>query len=317
MQTIWEQLIIKRRTRKCLLLFLAKRFIMKCMERNTVIRCCIFTEVPEQAALILRVRQVRVIILDQLGVLRSDAIAEDEDYGMEYQVEMFEEMRKVFGIEKWSILGHSYGGMLAVLYAQLYPDSIHKMILDCPSLWFEDSARSVAEYLCEHIESHNNREESELCEKLITTDYQGGKECIYDLITLLNACTDMQLRNYLHGVSFEEYQKSMDTSEITNEMWAKGDRHLEKLLEKPPVQKESYAQRVTMMDNFMPMIQKITLPVLLINGKFDPACTKRQIEYVLNNVRNITQIVFENSGHFPRIEEAEKYTNVVLDFLEK
>lgn len=195
MQTIWEQLIIKRRTRECLLLFLAKRFIMKCMVRNTVIHCCIFTEVPEQAALILRVRQVRVILLDQLGVLRSDAIAEDEDYGMEYQVEMFEEIRKVFGIEKWSILGHSYGGMLAVLYAYLYPDSIQKIILDCPSIWFEDSARSVAQYLCEHIESHNSRVESELCEKLKMTDYQGSKECIYDLITLLNDCTDMQLRN--------------------------------------------------------------------------------------------------------------------------
>lgn len=30
-----------------------------------------------------------------------------------------------------------------------------------------------------------------------------------------------------------------------------------------------------------------------------------------------SEITNENSSHFPRIEEAEKYTNVVLDFLEK
>ena len=48
------------------------------------------------------------ILFDQLGVMRSDAIAEDESYGMEYQIEMVEEMRKLLGIEKWSILGHSY-----------------------------------------------------------------------------------------------------------------------------------------------------------------------------------------------------------------
>ena len=137
-------------------------------------------------------RQIRIIILDQLGVLRSDAIAEDEDYSMEYQVEMFEEMRKSFGIGKWSILGHSYGGMLAVLYAHCYPESIHKVILDCPSLWFEDSARSTAEFLSGHIESHNNNAESELCQKLKTTDYQGGKESICDLMELLSCCTDMQ-----------------------------------------------------------------------------------------------------------------------------
>ena len=78
--------------------------------------------------------KMRIIIFDQLGVLRSDAIAEDEDYSMEYQVEMLEEMRKIFDIKKWSILGHSYGGMLAVLYANRYPNSICKVILECPSL---------------------------------------------------------------------------------------------------------------------------------------------------------------------------------------
>jgi len=30
----------------------------------------------------------------------------------------------------------------------------------------------------------------------------------------------------------------------------------------------------------------------------------------------VTQAVFENSGHFPRLEEAEKYTDTVLAFLE-
>lgn len=257
-------------------------------------------------------RKVRVLIFDQLGVLRSEAIAGDEDYGMEYQIEMIEEMRKSFGIETWSILGHSYGGMLAVLYAHSYPDSIHKVILECPSLLFEDSAKSVAEYMSDHIESLNNRAASELCEKMKAAEVQGRPEALFDLIALLNYVTDPKLRNYLHGVSFEEYQMSMDTSGITNEMWGKGNRHVEKLIGK----KDLSAKKITMVDNFLPMIREITLPVLLINGKYDPACTKYQTEYMTGNVQNLTQAVFEHSGHFPRIEEAAKYTNTVLDFLE-
>lgn len=35
----------------------------------------------------------------------------------------------------------------------------------------------------------------------------------------------------------------------------------------------------------------------------------------MENVPNITRVVFENSGHFPRIEEAEKYTDTILSFL--
>lgn len=262
-------------------------------------------------------KKIRIIIFDQLGVLRSDAIAENEDYSMEYQIEILEEMRKFFGIEKWSILGHSYGGELAVLYAYIYSNSINKIILDCPSLWFEDSAKSVADYLSEHIDSLNNKSASELCAKIKSTDYHGIQEVAFDLSALLNYVTDMKLRNYLHGISFEEYQMSMDTNGITEEMWTKGNRHLMKLLEVHPMTKDSLSKKVTMLDNFLPMIQSITLPVLLINGKYDPACTKYQTEYMIDNVQNITQVTFENSGHFPRIEEANKYTNTILDFLEK
>ena len=258
--------------------------------------------------------KVKVVIFDQLGVLRSEAIAEDESYGMEYQIEMIKEMRKLLGIEKWSILGHSYGGMLAVLYAYTYPDSIQKIILECPSLNFEDSARSTAEYLSEHINSLHDEQAAELCEKIQFADYQDKAEVVWDLSTLLGYVTDMELRFYLHGISAEEYQMRMDTSDISDEMWSKGERHLMKLLETPPPD-GSLQKRVVMTDDFLPMLPKISAPILLINGKYDPACTKNQIEYIMSNAQDVTQAIFENSGHFPRLEEAKEYTDTVLRFL--
>lgn len=259
--------------------------------------------------------KMRVVIFDQLGVLRSDGIAENESYSMEYQIEMVEEMRKILGIEKWSVLGHSYGGMLAVLYASACPDSVHKIILECPSLWFEDSARSTAEYLSEHIHSLNNGEAVKLWEKVRFADYQDKTEVVWDLSALLGYVTDMELRFYLHGITLEEYEMSMDTSDIANEMWSKGEQHLKKLLETPAA--GSAQKRVLMTDDLLPLIPKIAAPMLLINGKYDPACSKHQIEYIMNSAQDVTQAVFENSGHFPRLEEAEKYTNTVLSFLDR
>lgn len=260
--------------------------------------------------------RLKVVIFDQMGVLRSDAIAEDDDYSMEYQVEMIEEMRRKLGIEKWSVLGHSYGGMLAVLYAYTCPDSINKVILECPSLWFLDSARSIAAYVSEHINKLNNEEASKLCEKIKSADEQTGREIVFDLIALLNHMTDMKLRNYLHGISFEEYQRSMNTEGITGEMWAKGDRHLMKLLEDGS-EVQGTQKRVAMTDNFLPVIQKIVKPLLLINGRYDPTCTEYQTEFVMDKVPNAVRVVFENSGHFPRIEEADKYTHTIFNFMEK
>lgn len=261
--------------------------------------------------------KMKVVIFDQLGVLRSDAIAESESYSMEYQVEMIEEMRKILGIEKWSVLGHSYGGMLAVLYASACPDSVHKIILECPSLWFEDSARSTAEYLSEHIHSLNDGEAVKLWEKVRFADYQDKTEVVWDLSALLGYVTDMELRFYLHGITLEEYEMSMDTTDIANEMWSKGEQHLKKLLEAQPEPAGSAQKKVMITDNLLPVIPGIAAPMLLINGKYDPACTRNQIEYIMNNAQNVTQAVFEDSGHFPRLEEAEKYTNTVLSFLER
>lgn len=259
--------------------------------------------------------KMKVVIFDQLGVLRSDAIAGQESYGMEDQIEMIEEMRSLLGIGKWSILGHSYGGMLAVLYAHTYPNSIHRIILECPSLYFEDSARSTAEYLSEHINSLNDRQASGLCEKIKSADYPDKAEIVWDLSTLLGYVTDMELRFYLHSISVEEYEKSMDTADIADEMWGKGERHLMKLLEAGPA--GSTQKKALMTDDLLPLIPKITAPMLLINGKYDPVCTKNQTAYILDNAQHVTQAVFENSAHYPRLEEAKKYTDTVLRFLEE
>lgn len=261
-------------------------------------------------------KKMKVVIFDQLGVLRSEAIAESESYSMEYQIEMTEELRQLLGIEKWSILGHSYGGMLGVLYAHLHPNSIHKVILECPSLCFGDSAKSTAEYLSEHIKSLDNKPAAELCEKMKFTEYQDKKEVVSDLLTLLGYVTDMKLRNYLHGISFKEYQMSMDTTDITDEMWSKGERHLMKLLETQPMPAGSLQKRMRITDSFLPILTEITAPMLLISGKYDPVCTKDQTEYIMNNAQNVTLAIFEDSGHFPRIEEAKKYTNTILEFFE-
>jgi proline iminopeptidase len=48
---------------------------------------------------------------------------------MNLMVNDIEKLRKHLKIEKWIILGHSFGGMLASYYATLHPDRIEKLIL--------------------------------------------------------------------------------------------------------------------------------------------------------------------------------------------
>ena len=116
--------------------------------------------------------ELQVISFDQYGVLRSETIAENEPYSMDIQADMIEEMRQKLNVKRWSVLGHSYGGALAVFYANKYVDSVDKIILECPSLNFADSAKSVAAYVSDYISQTGDSVAIEHCKKMKTFDYQ-------------------------------------------------------------------------------------------------------------------------------------------------
>ncbi len=72
----------------------------------------------------------QTIIYDQRGTGKS-ALKElnAQTISMKLMVDDIEALRKHLKIEKWIVLGHSFGGMLASYYATLYPESISKLIL--------------------------------------------------------------------------------------------------------------------------------------------------------------------------------------------
>lgn len=70
------------------------------------------------------------IIYDQRGTGKSVLKkADSSTITMKLMVEDIESLRKHLKIKKWSVLGHSFGGMLVSYYATLYPQSIEKIIM--------------------------------------------------------------------------------------------------------------------------------------------------------------------------------------------
>jgi proline iminopeptidase len=73
-------------------------------------------------------RQFRMVYLDQRGTSRSTSPA-NGDYSMERMVRDFEEVRVALGIRRWLTLGHSFGGILQVGYAQRHPERVRGMLM--------------------------------------------------------------------------------------------------------------------------------------------------------------------------------------------
>lgn len=60
---------------------------------------------------------LRVIGVDQRGVLFSDPLPDGAMLTEDDLVDDIEALRRVLGIERWAVLGHSFGARLALRYA--------------------------------------------------------------------------------------------------------------------------------------------------------------------------------------------------------
>jgi proline iminopeptidase len=72
----------------------------------------------------------RIVMLDQRGTGHSTVAPMDETtINVQALVEDLETLRKHLGIERWTVLGHSWGGMLAMRYSIAHPESIDALVL--------------------------------------------------------------------------------------------------------------------------------------------------------------------------------------------
>ena len=75
----------------------------------------------------------RVIYYDQRGQGRSQLLKDGKLLGYEQHVADLEAVRQHFKLDKMSLMGNSWGGLLASLYAVAHPDRIERLILDSPA----------------------------------------------------------------------------------------------------------------------------------------------------------------------------------------
>ena len=71
----------------------------------------------------------KVIFIDFLGRGLSEDAKDPSEYSVMNDVDVLENVRKKLGLEKISLVGHSYGAVHAQAYALKYPERVEKMML--------------------------------------------------------------------------------------------------------------------------------------------------------------------------------------------
>src|SRR5690606_35970953 len=72
-----------------------------------------------------------VIVPDLIGYGYSDK-PDDVDYPLDFFVECVKQTLDQIGVDRYSLVGNSLGGAIAIKYALDYPDNVEKLVLMAP-----------------------------------------------------------------------------------------------------------------------------------------------------------------------------------------
>lgn len=247
-------------------------------------------------------KNFKLVAPDQRGVWRSEELLPEEDISIEDIIEDFEALRKELNIAKWSLVSHSFGGYVSVLYANLYPNSIEKIIYECPSFDFSLSERSMLKGAAEEL----SKADSKLAEKYFKAleEVQDYKEINKFLMGALGELGEKANNFMWYGEDKFIIEKIARGTKNGGELWLKSTNTRIKLLKDWRVYKDVFSE-----------LSNIDKPSLLIKGKYDPITCEVQTREFIKRTKYKKIAVFDFSGHYVRIEEPDKYCELVTNFI--
>lgn len=232
----------------------------------------------------------RVVAFDQLGTGRSDRPDDAALWTIGRYVEETETVRKALGLGKVHMLGHSWGGWLAIDYALTYPENLKTLIL-------EDTVADMP-----HLVTELERLRSALGSETVAMMQKHEAQGTIDHPEYLAAIT---ILNYRHVCRLPDWpapvRRSLDDWNMGPYMTMQGPNE--------------FLYTGNLKDwNRIPDLPTLDLPVLITTGEHDeltPACAMR----MKNALKNAQLEVFRNASHMPFYENPADYYPALLGFL--
>ena len=236
----------------------------------------------------------RVILYDQLGWGNSDHPSNPSIWTVDLFVDELCEIRRALGLGRVHVLGHSWGGMLAMEYALTQPAGLASLVLAdtlaSAREWAVEARRLILELPPETqqvIEKH---------EAAGTTDSPEYKEA---MMVFSRRHVGGHIAPQPEWV--KEAFKKIQTNEVYLTMWGPSEFNVTGALKEWDITNR---------------LGEIRIPTLVMCGRDDEA-TPSIAETIRGGIPRSELVIFERSAHFPHIEETGRFLEVLSEFLDR
>jgi proline iminopeptidase len=231
----------------------------------------------------------RMVYLDQRGCGRSER-PWDNSYSLGVMLQDLEALRQELGVERWVLMGHSFGATLALEYAARHPEHVVGVVYVSG---MSDAAYSFATWKQELERLHPGR--------IAVTDPEGTSS---DYAQVMKALRGLDAQAFFNRLQFHDAVYLQQQEAVDMESGLRNTGELSRTL---------FATELTQYRFATP--ERVTAPVLVIGGRHDSSIGLPSLKALAASLPRATFLEYEKSGHFPYLEEADRFERDVMGFL--
>jgi len=239
---------------------------------------------------------IRIIYYDQRGCGLSDFKPGKDGYNVTQAISDLDAIRKAKGIEKWVVLGYSYGGFLAQYYTVTYPEHVAGLILLGSSPTGDGDFGSRQHMFLSDKEEARLKEIREEVRQLRKKEKMSREKAIQILIYNNTLNGDWKRQHFykpskerIAQTALYEWVNDINFNSIMNES-------------------ESFW-------DFTGAFDQNPIPTLILEGKWDLTWGENKHKDMQRNHPKAKMVVFEQAGHGIYDEDTEHFFKVLKEFL--
>lgn len=243
----------------------------------------------------------QIIYFDAFGRGKSDTAKNVTEYTIERDIDDIEGLRKALNLDKVTVLGHSYGGVVAQGYGLKYPAHLSHLILADTFhsfvMWQENDDNSNKEIKTNYPEIWEQlmriREQGAVSSDQIHQDIYG--KVPYGFLYAYNPS------------KFEENNSkpypNINNTKLYYQMVGKDGDFI-------------VGSDIGTFD-YRKQLKGLKMPVLIYSGRFDRVAVPWMALKFKEYCPQARFVMFEKSGHNPQVEEPDKTFALINEFLAK
>lgn len=241
-------------------------------------------------------RGLRMIYLDQRGSGHSER-PWTRHYQLDTLVADVDALRAALGVPKIAVIGHSFGGTLALEYAAAHPEHVSRMVLVGGAADMPAACHARVTWLAAHYPTELARARAHAA---ADTNAVARTDCAL----AFSALSGDSLMSYNNAVMFPDSSLRIRQDSVDAASGLRNTGELSRVQLGGALLTYRFARA-----------ERLTMPVLVLAGHFDSAIGVEQQRALASRIAGARFVEFEHGGHFLYVDEPDRFTREVTAFL--